>query len=268
MKKEVKLVNKVKYLLRKIGAPTYLHHFGPKLYKLWQHVFALFVRTQCRLSFVNTASFLRGLGFKVATKSTLQRYAAKLALPFWQSILARTIRRISKIGAIDGTGMQRTSASWHYIKRIDGAIPRTGYKLSIFSAKNTVLSLRIRAKNAHDVKDVKYLLKNAAKRPTIVLMDKGYDAEWLHKYCNHQLNIKSIIPLRKNSFRGYFRKKLIKNFPQKLYNKRSRAESLFHALKTKFGASVSSKHIGPARTEMYCRAILHNIFLRIIQVLG
>jgi hypothetical protein len=113
------------------------------------------------------------------------------------------------------------------------------------------------------MKDVRYLLDNAKKLPSILVMDKAYDAEWLHKYCHNHLNIYSIAPIRKNSFKGYFRNRLRKDFPDKLYNKRSMVESVFHAFKQKFGASVSSKKIGPARTEIYCRAILHNLFLEI-----
>lgn len=35
-----------------------------------------------------------------------------------------------------------------------------------------------------------------------------------------------------------------------------------------YGASVSSGNIGPARTEVYCRTILHNIFCFLLEVLG
>ena len=268
MKTKAELVNKVKCLLNKTGMPLFLHRFGPKTYELWQHVFALFVKSYCQLSYRRTTKFLRSLGFKTATKSTLQRYAAKLGLPFWQAILSKTVGRVCGVGAVDGTGMGRTNVSWHYIKRIDGVMPKIGYKLSILASKNKLLSLRIRAKPAHDIKDAKYLLNRATKLPNTLVMDKGYDAEWLHEHC-HNKSIRSIAPIRNwNNTRGHHRKKLAKHFPQKTYNKRSRIESTFHALKQKFGANISSKHIGPARTEAYCRAILHNISSAINKVLG
>ena len=265
-KENNKLINKVKHLLKKCGVPRFLHHFGPKMYELWQHVFALFIKQYCQLSYRITTQLLRDLGFNIATKSTLQRYAAKLDLPFWQSILNKTIGRINKIGAIDGSGLERTNACWYYIKRIDGKPPKTGYKLSLLSSKNKIISLRLRSKPAHDMKDVKYLLNKTNKLPLTLVMDKSYDAEWLHKYCHNHLGIRSIAPPRKNSFRGYFRRRLRKKFPQRIYNKRSRIESTFHALKQKFGSSLSSKKISPARTEIYCRAILHNIFLELFKI--
>ena len=262
------LVQKVKYLLRKARMPRFLHYFGPKTYELWNHVFALFIKESCRLSYRRTTQFCRSLGFLVATKSTLQRYAAKLKLPFWQHILSLTVGKINAFASIDGTGLERTSPSWHYIKRIDGKMPRTGYKLSMFSTtKHKIISLRLRAKPAHDIKDVMYLLGRAKQCPPTLLMDKGYDAEWLHEACQ-QKGIRSIIPPRKNTKRGKNRKKLARKFPQKKYNKRSNIESTFHALKTKFGSSVSSKHIETARTQIHIRAILHNITLKTLQVLG
>ncbi|MFH2028186.1 MAG: transposase [Nanoarchaeota archaeon] len=269
MKKEKQLVNKIKHLLEKCGVPRFLHRFGPKMYETWHHVFALFIRAECQFSYRRTTNFLRSLGFKTATKSTLQRYSSKLKLPFWQKMFYETITKITSIVSIDGTGLERTKASEHYIRRIDAKRPFCkGYHLSIIVGENSqILSLRIRKRYAHDIKDVKYLARRLIKKPKILLMDKGYDSEKLHRYFAMQ-NIRSIAPVKKNWARGQIRKRLKDNFPQKLYNRRNRVESIFHSLKQKFGASVSSKLIAPARTEIYCRAILHNLFLRIIQVLG
>ncbi|MFH1395911.1 MAG: transposase [archaeon] len=269
MKEKKSLINKIKYLLGKIGAPKRLHRFGPKIYNLWQHVFALFIKANCGLSYRRTTDFLRSLGFMVATKSTLQRYAAKLRLPFWQRLFEETVSRNNKIVSIDGTGLEKTKASQHYIKRIDGKIRFSkGFHFGIIVGEDSkILSLRIRKKYTHDMKDVRYLAKRLPNKPEIILMDKGYDSEKLHKYFAEQ-NIWSIAPVKKNWAKGQLRKKLRDNFPKKLYNKRNRVESIFHAFKQKFGASVSSKNIRPARTEIYCKAILHNIALRIIQLLG
>jgi transposase len=263
------LVHKIKHLLHQIGAPKRLHHFGPKLYELWQHVFALFIKAECQLSYRRTTKFLRNLGFKVATKSTLQRYSAKLTMPFWQKLFNKTISKVSSIVSMDGTGLERTKASEHYIHRIDVKRPFCkGYHLSVIAGQDSkILSLRLRKRYTHDIVDAKYLAKRLFRKPKIVVMDKAYDSEKLHRYFDEQ-NIWSIAPVKKNWRKGQLRKRLRDNFPKKIYNKRSRVESVFHAFKQKFGSSVSSRLIGPARTEVYCRAILHNLFLRIIQVLG
>ena len=269
MKKKIRLIKKVKHLLKKANMPKYLHYFGPKMYELWQHVFALFFKANCKLSYRRTTLILEELGFMVASKSTLQRYAAKLRLPFWRKIFNLTIEKSSSIFMIDGTGLEKTCASKHYIKRIDGEYKFSkGFHFSIITdEKGKIQGLRIRKKYSHDVKDIKVLFKHLKNKPKIILMDKGYDAEWIHELFENA-GIRSIAPTRKNAKRGFYRKKLMRNFPKKLYNKRNMVESIFHAFKQKYGSSVSSKNINSARSEVYCKAILHNIYLNILKVLG
>ena len=52
----------------------------------------------------------------------------------------------------------------------------------------------------------------------------------------------------------------------KIYGRRNLVESMFSAIKKKFGASVSSVKISAQRAEMYCRAIAHNINCLIIRL--
>jgi len=267
MKNKTALINKIKLLLGRAKAPKHLNRFGPKTYELWQHIFALFVKSYCQLSYRSTACFLRQLGFSIATKSTLQRYSAKLGLPFWQTVFDKTVNSKSSIGAIDSTGLEKSKASFYYIRRIDDKKVRRHFQLSIFCLGKKILSLRLRSKPSHDAKNVKYLFSRAKKRPSTMLMDKGYDAEWIHEFFADK-NIRSIAPVRKGWSRGYYRKKLAVKFPQKLYNKRSRIESLFHSFKQRYGSSISSKLANTARSEVYCRAILYNLFIWLCRLLG
>lgn len=146
--------------------------------------FALFVKAECRLSFRRTNHFLKLLGIKVASKSTLQRYSYKLKLNFWQKIFNFTIDKKSKIVSIDGTGLSKSSPSQYYIKRIDSQKKFCkGYHFSIIVDEDSkIVSLRIRKNFTHDIKDVKYLVKRIPFKPEIILMDKGYDSENLHKF--------------------------------------------------------------------------------------
>ena len=269
MKKKEGSIKKIKHLFNKLGMPRYLHHFGPKMYNLWQHVFALFFRANCRLSYRRTTVFLRSLGIKVASKSTLQRYAVKLQLPFWKRLFKLTIGKCSSIFSIDGTGLEKTKSSRHYIKRINSEYKYSkGFHFSIVvDVKGKIQALRLRKRHGSDVKDIKSLFRDLINKPKIILMDKGYDAEWIHELFE-DAGIRSIAPTRKNARRGFYRKKLRDNFPKKLYNKRSMVESIFHAFKQKYGSSVSAKNIASARSEVYCKAILHNISLRILRLLG
>ena len=261
MKKEVKLINKIKHFLKQTNAPIYLHRFGPKTYKLWQHVFALFIKANCQLSYRRTTKILRQLGFIVASKSTLQRYSAKLSLPFWKKLFRLSFDNVGEIVSIDGTALEKTRPSEHYIRRIDGKRPfHKGFHFSTAVGQDgKIVSLRVRKSYTHDVRDVKNLYYNLPEKPKVILMDKGYDAEYVHKFFR-QKGIFSVAPVRKRAKHGFYRLNLKRKFPKELYNKRNIVESFFHAFKQKYGSCVNSKNIASARSEVYCRAIPHNIF--------
>lgn len=273
MEKQAKLVQKVKRLLRRAGLPRWLHRFGPKKYELWHHVLALLLRQECRLGYRRITRLLRNLGFSVPCPSALCMSAKRIPLALWQLILSATASAAHLV-AIDGSGMSRTLPSPYYYKRIDKPYPvEIPLKLSILidTRSKKILALRLRAKRAHDIKDAKYLL-NRAIRPSKLVADKAYDAEWLHRFCA-SLNIKAIIPMRdygtKKIYRGKsFRKYAQKNFRTRTYNRRAMIESVFSAIKRKFGASISSTTISAQRAEMYCRAIAHNIFVAFIDFLN
>ena len=253
-----KLVKKVKCLLRKAGTPRWLHHFGPKKYEFWQHAIALLVKQECRLSYRRTTRLLSSLGWLVPTYSALAKMVKRLPLDLWQRLLAATCQP-AWLAAVDGTGLSRTSASPYYVKRIDREPDKRFVKLSIMvdTRRKKVLALHVRAKPAHDIKDVKQLLK-LAPTPGKLLADKAYDAEWLHELAFSK-GITTMIPIRKGTFRGFYRHKMLRLFRKRTYNRRSMVESVFSALKRKYGSSVSCRTARTQRAEVYCRAILHNI---------
>ena len=263
MKKEEKLINKFKRLLRQIGCPRWLHHFGPKKYELLHHVTALILRQECRLSYRRITRLLRGLNFNCPCYSALWHSMRRMPITLWQRILAATASSHSYIVAIDGTGMSRPLPSPYYYRRIDKPYPvDIPLKLSIAVDTKTkkIVALRLRATKAHDIQDAKYLVKRISTDR--IVADKGYDANWLHEYCQDK-GIKCCIPIRnwgKARFHNFsLRRKNQKHLHPKRYHRREIVESVFKAIKTKFGASVSSVKISAQRAELYCRAIAHNI---------
>ena len=266
MGKEKKLVNKVKRLIRRAGLPRYLHRFGPKKYEFWQHGLAYIIKQECRLGYRRVTRLLRGIGMKVPCPSALCMGFHRIPLGMWQRLLKATTC-ISYIAAIDGSGMSRPLPSPYYYRRIDKPYPvEIPLKISIAVDTKTkrILALRLRASKAHDIKDAKYLVKRLKNKPTKLVADKGYDANWLHKYC-HENSIVSIIPARdygrmKIPHSMAHRNRGKRDFNPRTYRRREMVESVFSSIKRKFGASVSSIKFPAQRAEMYCRAITHNIF--------
>jgi transposase len=266
MKKKKRLINKVKHLLKRANVPRWLHHFGPKTYEFWQHAIALLVKQECRLGYRRVSNLLNMLGVTVPTYSALAKMCKKIPLALWQLLLKATASNKLNLVAIDGTGMSRPLPSPYYYRRIDKPYPvEIPLKLSIAVSTKTkkVLSLRLRAKSAHDIKDSKYLIKHLPSKPKKLLADKGYDAEWLHRFCE-SLKIKAVIPMRdygkKTIYRGKsLRRRCKKTFNKRVYHRREIVEAVIGAMKKKFGPSISSVKISAQRAEMYCRALAHNI---------
>ncbi len=266
MKKEIKLVNKVKRLLRRLGCPRWLHHFGPKKYEFCEHLVALLIRFFCRLSYRRVKQLCDLLGIICPSKSALNETAKKLDGNFWQKVLRATSGNHYLV-AIDSTGLSRTNPSYHYLKRINGKMPKIPIKLSTsFDTKRKQFcAAKVRVLPAHDLKDAKYLLEQS--NPKIAVADKGYSSENLYAFAEEN-SILLMIPKKSNVKRGHCRNKMHKLFRLRTYHRRELIESGNSSLKRKFGASVSSRTVRTIRTEVYGRLACHNLFSWLTRLSG
>lgn len=264
MKKEVKLARKIKRLLKQLNQREYLHHFGPKKYKLFQHIFALMLMQICKMSFRRVENFSVLLNVKVPTYSALCKSRKRVPMKLWNSLLRLTSGLKHNSVAVDSTGFSRTNPSFHFLKRINSKNPVKRYaKLSAFLDLPTrkFIALKVRVKPHHDIKDVNYLLKMSLPKAKL-FGDSAYDAESLHKRC-FELKIQTIIKPRRNVKGGFYRRKQVKNYSEKKYYQRSLIESGFGSLKRKYGGSVFGKNWKSVNSEIYCKAICHNLNLAV-----
>lgn len=262
MKKENKLAIKIKRLLRRIGAPRFLHQFGPKTYELKQHLFALISMTIFRLSFRRASKLLEMFGFKVPTYSALCKSRKRIPTTLFQRMMALTAGATHTCVAVDSTGISRANPSDHYIKRIDRKKPIKSFikQSSLFDVRRrTFIALRVRSRPRHDVKDAKYLLERADVQTTL-LGDTAYDAEWLHEWC-FEHGIQTQIKPRKNVKRGFYRRKQMKYYSEDVYHQRSLIESGQGAVKRKYGGYTLAKRIWATRAEAYLKATAFNLRL-------
>jgi hypothetical protein len=260
MKQEIKLFKKVKRLLRRLGMPRWLHRYGPKTYEFFEHLAALLMRFFNKLSYVRVVQLFDLLGIRCPGKSALQATAAKLDSAFWQRVLKLTCGA-SYLVAIDSTCFSRTNPSYHYLKRIDGKIPKVPVKLSFAydTRKKKFCAAKIRVLKAHDIRDAKPLLEKS--NPKIGVLDKAYKSEKLNEYA-YERKIVLMVPKKSNEVSpGFFTKKMNKTFRTRTYHRRELAESGNSSTKRKYGSSVSSRKVRTIRTELYGRLTCHNLFL-------
>ena len=265
MKKEKRLDRKVKRLLLAAGHPRWYHRLGPKKFQTWIFCLGIVIKQVYRLSYRRAMRFLDEYYHISLHWTTLQKAAKRLPKFLWQSLLATTIT-VKKIplAAVDGTGFARSGPSNYFLKRIDrtGPVGRPVQAITMVDVhQRKFISAVFYAKPHGEAKRVPHLHQKAPVKPDVVLMDKGFDAEWLHQWLKENGSF-SIAPVRRNCRRGRHRKLMRDSMDWCLYWQRNIVESLFSALKRLFGTTVKSKDIRTINAEMFCRLIAYNLGLR------
>ena len=261
MRKKEKLINKVKDLLKRAQLPRYLHRYGPKKFDFCQLCLGLLIKEVFKLSYRRAANFLNEFYGIDMHWTTLQKCRARLRLHIWQHLLSCTVDADVEVAAIDGTSLQRGNPSSHYLR----SIGRT-YKISVPVFMNAAvdvirrkfMAVRHHAARASEVEDVYYFFKRAKQHIGLVVMDKAYDSEKLHRFLRER-GVYSVIPVKKNWAKGQYRKQLKECFDYALYWQRNIIECLFSALKRLFGNDLRCLAARTQRAEIYMRLIAYNL---------
>ena len=262
MKKSERLDRKIKRLFKASGHPRWAHHMGPKKFQTWILCLGLIVKQVYQLSYRRAAKFLDEFyGIKLHW-TTLQKAAKRLPKSLWQSLLAATITVPSiAIAAGDGTGFSRTGPSSYYLRRIgqDWPVYKPVQAITLVDVKRRkFIAGNFFAKPHGEAKRIPNLHKQVPVSIDVLLLDKGFDAEWLHQWLDENGTF-SVAPVRKGCRRGRHRKMLRDCFDWCLYWQRNIVESLFSALKRLFGSAIKCKHIRTQTAELFCRLIAYNI---------
>ena len=122
MEKQTKLLIKIQLLLKQLNCREYLHHFGPKKFKLKHHFLALISMEAFQLSLRRVEKLLLTFGIIVPTYSALCRSRKRIPTAIFERLVNVTSGLNHEVVAIDSTGFSKTNPSFHYIKRIDSEI--------------------------------------------------------------------------------------------------------------------------------------------------
>jgi len=265
MKKKRTLIQKLNALFNKARIPKWLHHYGPKKYLLKEHMLLLFLKEKLRLSYREIISIASCFGIeKIPHYTTLQKLATRLPMRIWLIILKNSIKAAWHWIAIDGTGISRTSASRYYYYRIDRIDPINKHIQLIIAVdikSRNIVGVSIKARPVGEAKQVPAIYRQFTNKPRGIVMDKGFDSEKLHKFLRQECKVDTLIPVRKNFSKGFYRKEMLKRVPCKQYHQRSIVESIISSIKRKFGVFVRARKITTQRSEILPRLIMHNIFL-------
>ena len=262
MEKKERLDRKIIRLLRSAGHPRFVHRMGPKKFQTWILCLGLVVKQVYQLSYRRAMKFLEEFYRIKLHWTTLQKAAKRLPKALWQSLLAATITTKNVyLAAGDGTGFSRTGPSNYYLRAINrtGPVGRPLQAITLVDVKQRkFLAGNLFAKPYHEAQRIPALHLQSPAKIEILLLDKGFDAEWLHQWLSEHGTF-CIAPVRKGCRRGRHRKLMRDCMDWCLYWQRNIVECLFSALKRLFGNTLRCKHIKTQTAELFCRLIAYNI---------
>ena len=265
-------INLLRKGFRNIGLPQYWHKHSPHTYEVWQHgVMLIFYRQYCKsltdfVEWLPHTKLPEYLGLKaIPDEGTLCKEEKRLR-PFLAEVAIRLVLPLlpkEYIGCADMTGLQTKQASSYYVKRVLGQHSRRGFaRLELMVWKNYVLAWELRLLFKDELAMLKSMFKKIRKKPKTLIYDKKGDCESHHEWLE-DLEIRSIAPVRKGAKKGRIRRKLLKNFPQRTYNKRNRVETVNYLIKNRYGEALKAYSVKGRRAEITTKILAHNLFTRL-----
>ena len=262
-------------ILKKMNVPLFLYPKSKHTFSIHQHIVLLVLRQYESKSYESMVEWLEvatELVIQLQLKSiphftTLQKAASRLSDILLHVAIGRFIQNIcpGKIFAgIDATGFETKYATPYYSYRCN--IRHAFTKMSAGSDMKTQLVCAVVIQHhpiSHDIKHFPRLFSqmNNVIPINIMVLDKGYDAESIHKIIRDK-NILSMIPVRgKNtisSTKGKYRKFMRREFDVIIYHQRNKTETIFSVIKRRFGSKIKSQNEDMRTKELLYRVLAYN----------
>jgi transposase len=198
--------------------------------------------------------------------TTINKFSLRVKSVLIENLITNLVKSNKKrIVAIDGTGFSLIKRSV-YFGIVVGEIKQfIQYIASADIERKLITAVSLKRKKRNENIAVPSLMRKTAKSMKVsdYLGDRLYDSEKNHELAKKH-GAKFIAPLKRAEVpihrrKGVNRKKLAKEFPQKLYNKRSIIESIFSVIKRKFGQVIYSKKFKSQKNEVLFRTVAYNI---------
>ena len=197
--------------------------------------------------------------------TTINKFALRVKQTYLEMIIARMVRSDeSSLVAIDGTGFSLNNRSPYFCTIAGERNQFMQTNVAVEIKRRLIIAVRLRRKRRHEIIDVPYLMEQSSKQLPITafLADKAYDSEEIHELA-HKHGSQLIVPVRKfatqyHRVNGRYRKRLFRNFPSELYHQRVLVESIFSAVKRRFGHLLLARKFISQKNELLFRFIAYN----------
>ena len=289
----VSIIKSTFLILGGIGYPEYSSKKSKRVYSDHAKIGLLIVMEYLGKSF---AEFSRLMGSlegmmkaarisEIPDESTLRKFRKRLDTRILDKVMifqsGMIVGNSRLTVSIDANGFSTSHASKYYVSRLkyfgtENTVIRgyTKVSLAVCTDTKTILTADVADSRNADVKRLEYVVEKLSyidNKVDYVLADKGYDAEYAHRYIRGKLNAESLIPVRNNSpkkgdtaFRtiGVNRSRMKRLFKdpetKRMYGQRSQAETVNSMLKGVLGDVLDGRNIETRRSEVMFRCLAHN----------
>jgi IS5 family transposase len=203
---------------------------------------------------------MRFLGLTIETVphySTVCTRKQQIPMKRWRAMLDYSVETydLGEVQAIDATGVDRIQASQHYAERTDYTFEAVKASVLVDCETSAILDIHCSTKQPHDTQVGWQVLVRNLDKLNVVAADKGYDWEELRTRLRAE-RIKPLIPTRVMDARGYARNVLIN---ERQYHQRSNAESVFFALRRRYGDTLWSRTWFGQFRELVMKCAVRNL---------
>ncbi|MDE1863663.1 MAG: transposase [Thaumarchaeota archaeon] len=271
-----RMIALMRQILRKMRVPLYFHKKSNHIFTLHQHIIMLVLRQYESKSYESFVEWLQVsdnivqmLGIKTIPHfTTLQKAAARLSDTMLHVAIGRFIGLVCPgrlFAGADATGFEDGHATSYYTHR--ASLKRSFARIVTGSDMVTQLIIAVVIQNhanGHEISNFPALFKDLTGivTPQVLVLDKGYDAEWVHQMIRKH-GILSVIPVRNKSDRigrikGRCRKEMKRSFDDALYHQRNKCETIFSVIKRRFRSEIRSYNDAMKERELLYRLLAYN----------
>ena len=278
--KESRLISFTKHLYKSArrSLATYSSRFSRHDYTQPQHLSLNGLKKRLRLKYREVIEVIDEmprikeiLGLKKMPHfTTIQKFFQRIPTPLFERILNQTLKlfEISEPWvAMDGTGHSSSYASTYYAKKLKKQKKRrrksySKNSIAVDTKTQAILAHRTRKGPRHDSIDaVPMIRKTKRYKPKGYSLDKGYDAECIHKVIREETNAEPHIPLRDGkALTGEYRQLMLTEFDEDKYHRRSIVETVISVEKRVFGDNNTSRSDRLRNKESKLRNVCYNVY--------
>jgi hypothetical protein len=293
--KSPRRILEVAHQLGRLALRTHWHKYAPKKFTVPQLFACLVLKEFLRLDYRKLAILLgeapslgAAIGLTTVPHFTTFHKAAERLLQTRrvQRLLDRTVAAAQQIGllgrrsnlaALDGTGLESTTASRYYVRRrekTEKSRLRVTYrefpKIGVLCDCSTHLILAVVHGRGPgpDIPHFRQALDQARRRLplTTLAADAGYDSEATHRYAREQCGVRSLIPAligrpTDKLPSGRWRRVMATRIHNTRYGQRWQVETTISMLKRLLGSALRTRKRRHQRREASLKALTLNVMI-------